>query len=741
MVKNIRRFGYGLSALAVAFGAITIVPPHSARALTLTEDMILEEDITDGILVEAGSTVNLDLNGHSVTNTAANMAAIINRGNLTITDSSEDEGTVSTTQNGTAAVTNYPGATMTIAGGTYTSAKWYILRNYGTMTIEGGVVTANEATSTNASMVTNGWVGSTDMNNGAGIAAADREGEPELTINGGVFTAGTTNCSVIKNDDYGSLNITSGIFTQPEGSLDTCDTVILNWHRATISGGVYYSENGPVISNGAYTGDSDLGEIEIAGGTFTIGENGTVLGYGLGGNGTGLMSVYDGWFDTALTTMPVNEGTANNGRYYDIVITGGHYDTAFAEADLGLIADGYVVVPDEDGYLVDELSAEAEAVALEVGETYDLAANIAVYPENYEGAWVYESDDTDIATVSDAGVITAVAASDDVAIITVTDTATGYSFDVEVEVVPVSLTDITLGATTFNMDIGDYATTSITYTPADFDFATITGFYCEPTSENYEEDYIAECYFEYDEELEQVDINTLVLYGYQAGTVNYTIRITDGNGNTVSTTFDVTVNDALKRSGDWTSDAEMNFYGVMAEFEEPVVGGSYIEAEVVELPEEVLEGEENLKVLFEVTVKDEDGNTIPVSGNEIEITLQIDENVFEEEYEYFQIVYIDEDGNIAEYFDPIEVVHEYGMYYITFRTTHLSSYGVLASSTAFESAATLNAALALHAADTGVFTEPVAGARASDASTEVMVAVVALSAVVLAGAAVFAKRK
>lgn len=344
-----------------------------ASALTLTADTALEEDVTDGIVVEAGNTVTLDLNGHSVTNTATGMAAIINRGALTVTG----EGSVSTDQNNTAAVTNYPDATLTLSGGSYASGKWYIVRNYGAMTINDGVtVTANEQTVSNASMVTNGWYGGVDQNNGAGITANSGSAEPTLTINGGTFTAGLSNCSVIKNDDYSNLVINGGSFSQPRGSLADCDAVILNWNVAEIKGGTFFSENGPVIANGAYADPADKGLITISGGTFTTGANGTVLGYGSNGNGTGALTVTGGTFSTALYPMPVNPNAANDGKYYDISIKGGSYGTNFSDAGMALIANGYSLYQVADEYVVVP-AAEAPIpgnIYIERGEAYDLGA-------------------------------------------------------------------------------------------------------------------------------------------------------------------------------------------------------------------------------------------------------------------------------------------------------------------------------------------------------------------------------
>lgn len=368
-----RKAGLAIFAIAALSGFALSNGGASAATYT-TGSHTLNEDVTDGIYVDAGNEVTINLNGHSVTNSTANEAAIINKGTLTITGN----GTVSTDQAGTAAVTNYTNSTMTISGGTYTSDKWYIIRNYGNMTInEGATITASEANVSNASMVTNGWAGSSDHQNNSSLTAGSGSYEPVLTINGGEFTAGERNCSVIKNDDYGNLEINDGVFKQPVGSLSDCDAVLLNWNVAEVKGGSFFSENGPVVSNGAYADPADKGLITISGGTFTIGENGSVLGYTFGGNGTGAMTVTGGTFSTSLYEMPVNPGAANNGKYYTIEISGGTYGTNFTKDTATLIKNGYGVYKDADDKYQVLTVADAQIpgiLYLERGKEYDLGA-------------------------------------------------------------------------------------------------------------------------------------------------------------------------------------------------------------------------------------------------------------------------------------------------------------------------------------------------------------------------------
>ena len=329
--RKLGALGFAVAALV----GVSLFCAGDASAITINSDTTLDDNVTDGIVVEEGSTVTLNLNGKTVTNTNPKQAPIINRGTLTIIG----EGTVSTDQSGTAAVTNYPDAHLTISGGTYSSELWYIIRNYGDMTINAGVtVIGAAANANNASMVTNGWYGSVDVNNSENILANSGSFEPTLVINGGTFTAGTTNCSVIKNDDYSHLTINDGEFSQPQGSLPDCDAVILNWNHAEIYGGTYHSENGRIISNGAYTGGADDGILDIKGGTFTTGANGSTLGVGAGGNALGTVTISGGNF-TKAPDAPLTG--------YELIIKGGTYLTG--EINESLLSDDVKVYQSAEG--------------------------------------------------------------------------------------------------------------------------------------------------------------------------------------------------------------------------------------------------------------------------------------------------------------------------------------------------------------------------------------------------------
>ncbi len=81
------------------------------------------------------------------------------------------------------------------------------------MTLGGttAVTTTNEANV--SSLIDNGWYANSDRVAGEMISPTTNS-KATLTINGGEFscTGGQKSCSVVKNDDYGTLIINNGTF-------------------------------------------------------------------------------------------------------------------------------------------------------------------------------------------------------------------------------------------------------------------------------------------------------------------------------------------------------------------------------------------------------------------------------------------------------------------------------------------------------------------------------------------------
>ena len=273
------------------------------------ETVKLLANIAEGATIPAGKTVTLDLNGKNIK--PATGCAIVNKGNLTVMGSGE----VLASQTEMAAVANFPDAVINLNGGTYLSKYWYVLKNMGSMTID-GAVTVKPADSGNvSSLIDNGWYYSTDKVAGESVPAqADKA---SLTIKNGDFSgkSGEKSCSVVKNDDYGVLNISGGTFDSTTNTNATNAATILNWNIATISGGIFKGQY--PISNGAFANDADKGQFTISGGTFTGSK--TLFGFGEGGNGVGKITITDGNFAAPAF--------GDWGSAYTMEISGGYFTT------------------------------------------------------------------------------------------------------------------------------------------------------------------------------------------------------------------------------------------------------------------------------------------------------------------------------------------------------------------------------------------------------------------------------
>lgn len=179
-----------------------------ADALAAVDDATVQllTDVTESVVIPADKTITLDLAGHTLSGgTAKGKAAITNNGALTIKDSSEDgSGRIIREDNG--------------------QPSYYVIDNQGTMTVESGTVYNNSGDyKSGSSLVRNGGV----------------KNEAVLNIKGGTFEQ--EKFIVIKNDDYGILNMTGGVIKtgaskQIDGKEYTSSGV-QNWGQAVLSGG------------------------------------------------------------------------------------------------------------------------------------------------------------------------------------------------------------------------------------------------------------------------------------------------------------------------------------------------------------------------------------------------------------------------------------------------------------------------------------------------------------------------
>lgn len=290
----------------------------------------LLKDVTEDVVIPAGKTVTLDLNGKNIK--PATGDAIVNKGNLTIVGSGE----VAAQKSGSAAIANFPDATANVNGGTFVSAYWYVIKNLGNMTIDGPVtIKKPEGNTDTSSLIDNGWYGSTDKVAGESVSAqADKA---KLTIKSGEFTgkSGSASCSVIKNDDYATLDISGGTFDSTNNQNTSNATTILNWNVATISGGTFIGQY--PLANGAYNNAADKGQFTISGGTFTGLKS--VFGYGQGGDGVGKITITDGNFAAPAF--------GDWGSAYTMEISGGYFTV---DPSAYCVTGKTGVASDKDGY-------------------------------------------------------------------------------------------------------------------------------------------------------------------------------------------------------------------------------------------------------------------------------------------------------------------------------------------------------------------------------------------------------
>lgn len=317
------------------------------NAITSEGTVTLDKDYTETITINAGKNITLDLNNHNLSSSTGD--AIVNKGTLTIKGS----GQVSTTANGSAAIANFPDAVANVNGGTYTSSEWYVIKNLGTMTINGAVtVKKPDGSQDTSSLIDNGWYNPSDTVANEPVTA--QNDKAKLTIKSGNFkgNSGQKSCSVVKNDDGGILNISGGTFDSTANTGAENATTILNWNVATISGGTF--KGSYPLSNGYYDNNNfDIGELTVTGGTFSASRS--LFGQNGGAASGGFIKISGGEFTA---------NTLGADFTYTVSISGGTFS-----AKPTYLADGYAAKgTNNDKFMVVPESAD-NAVA-QIDTTY-----------------------------------------------------------------------------------------------------------------------------------------------------------------------------------------------------------------------------------------------------------------------------------------------------------------------------------------------------------------------------------
>lgn len=380
---------------AIAEGAVAVAPVTNSDSQTayrtlqeaidasdnFNNTITLLDDINEDIRVE-GKSVEIDLNGHTITGVADHTIYIAQGGNLSLVDSSESgTGTVIASVSGKAALYNDGSVTVGMEGGEITFMRadgttWYTIVNDGQMNLYNAIA-RNENSDDSSSVVIN------NLSLARGSSAAI------LNIYGGEYYSANATC--VKNDEYGRLYIEGAEIRTDNNSgyygLLSYGDLTIDKNGTYGDSYIYGKRYALGIGNVA---ESVVSTTEIYGGTFEAGnvnvgvalqlisqdasnqgnfniviEDGEFIG------GRDAISVFGSFNNTVGTcTVTINDGYFENririASGADGTIYGGEFGTAVSSSYL---AEGVVRYPVEGGYAVgtEDVAVEAGAVAVNEG--------------------------------------------------------------------------------------------------------------------------------------------------------------------------------------------------------------------------------------------------------------------------------------------------------------------------------------------------------------------------------------
>lgn len=192
----------------------------------------LTGNVNGNITVGADADVIIDLNGFEMTSLTQGMPTVKNEGKLKIVDKSAGKTGVITREN---------------------TATYYVVVNEGNLTLD-GVTVRNDNAADTSSLLENNF-------------DCAEENAATLTIESGTYYCAGGN--VVKNENYGTLNINGGEFTSDAIYSGGRFSVLLVVGTANITGGTF-------ISTAAGDGVRVMGTngstatLDITGGTFTV---------------------------------------------------------------------------------------------------------------------------------------------------------------------------------------------------------------------------------------------------------------------------------------------------------------------------------------------------------------------------------------------------------------------------------------------------------------------------------------
>lgn len=313
-------------------------------------------DAAEDVTVAEGKNLELDLNGFKLTNVKDH--TITNNGTLIVADSSDAKaGTVDNVTHAKGALVN--NGTATLKGGLFERSQekgtlepygnggnsWYTVQNNGTMTIEG------EVTVSNAGGYSSNLCNADDTN-------------AKMVIHGGTFSGGV---NAVKNGSNTTLEITGGTFT------NTSQYVIMNWSKATISGGSFTAEGTApsVLFTSSYKQDKD--DLQVSGGSFAGGK--TMIRNYYNAENRGNAAVSGGTFSAEVPSDCCADGftcVKNSDGTYGVAEKGAEVKPEGGNASGSVSTSGVVVEQAEQQKVAETAAEAAESIK---GVTVDTGAS------------------------------------------------------------------------------------------------------------------------------------------------------------------------------------------------------------------------------------------------------------------------------------------------------------------------------------------------------------------------------
>lgn len=205
-------------------------------AAGIGDTVTLTGNVNGNITVGADADVIIDLKGFEMTSSTQGMPTVKNEGKLKIVDSSADKTGVITREN---------------------TATYYVVVNEGDLTLD-GVTVRNDNAADTSSLLENNF-------------DCAQESAATLTIESGTYYCAGGN--VVKNENYGTLNINGGNFRSDAIDRGGSFSVLLVVGTANITNGTFTSTaDGDGVRVVGTNGSTAA--LDITGGTFTVAASG-----------------------------------------------------------------------------------------------------------------------------------------------------------------------------------------------------------------------------------------------------------------------------------------------------------------------------------------------------------------------------------------------------------------------------------------------------------------------------------